>query len=256
MSGEQDPGKGKGGAGGGAGGGKGAGDGAGGSGNAGALDAATLTALKDLPNLAKTVGQLGQGMAALNQQLAALKPKDAGGKGKKGKDAADDDEEGDPELMTNAQLLKKMAKMVEGAVKPVKEEGDAAAIEQFKKEFTAKIEAARAKHKDFDDWKDEMGALIKRSPDLEPEELYTLVRSANKKKAKELDAKLAKAEADAEGADEEGEDEGEGKKKKGPLPFGGLTPTSGRSTPGGKKLSRAEAAEDAWRQTMSGFNIH
>lgn len=213
------------------------------------LTADDLKAIRALPDLMKNMQGMGQGMAALNRQLEGLKPKQAAPAPK-----TDDDE--DPELMTNAQLLKRMEKIAEGKVKPVKDEGDAAALEAYKEKIVADIKAMQKDHADFDEWRDEMKELNNENPNMSVKRLYALARLENPKKAKELDAKHKKA-ADEDEDETFTVEDGRKVAKKAKPAFGGLTPTSGKSgNASGKKLSKAEAVEDAWRQTMSDFSIN
>ena len=89
--------------------------------------------------------------------------------------------------------------------------------------------------KDFEDWREELHATVKKNPMLSVKDAYILVRSGNADKAKELDEKYT--DKSGEVAD----------KTKG---FGGMKPgTSTRSESDGK-MEASEAKEDAWDQVF------
>lgn len=175
-------------------------------------------------------------------------------KTKKQADDADDDDDDDGddnlEALTNAQLLKKIEARVLKIIKPALEQVDGVADAAVGKEMAEAVKQAAKDHPDFWEWKEEIAALAKKKPSLDPEELYTLVRNKNPDKAVELDGKAKKAAAKKkQDAGEDVDDEGEPR-----VPFGGLTPTSGRNR-SAKKMNVAEAVEDAWQKTMGQSGI-
>lgn len=102
-------------------------------------------------------------------------------------------------------------------------------------------------HPDFDDWQEEMQALAKENPGLGLKRLYTLARSENDVKAKELDAKYAKAKGDGKEKDDHTL-----------TLFGGFRPTIGKTDgdqPGkkGEKLTADQAGAKAWEETVAKF---
>lgn len=106
------------------------------------------------------------------------------------------------------------------------------------KEVNASISDLRGKHKDFNDWKTEMVAISRQHPTLSVPEIYTLAKSQNPDKAKELDTKYNPPEPPKE-------------RRQG---FGGLTVfgrPSGLGTEGEKPASKSEAALDAYREVQA-----
>lgn len=101
-------------------------------------------------------------------------------------------------------------------------------------------------HPDFDDWGDEMKALAKENPGLSLMRLYTLARSENDAKAKELDVKYAK-KADGEKAKED----------QTLTLFGGFRPSIGKTPDGesrkAEKLTPEAAGQKAWDETVARF---
>lgn len=97
------------------------------------------------------------------------------------------------------------------------------------------IKQAISNHKDFHDWKPELGVILKQKPHLNIEDALTLVRSADSKKATELDKKYQ------EKKDDNDEDSIDPKK-----PFGGIRPEHGsKGTKKGMKLK--DASEEAFK---------
>lgn len=196
-------------------------------------------ALKLLPDLAKSLSTLQQGFKGLNDTVAALKAGslDASGKsgkgGKKGKED-DEDEDEDIEALDNKGLLKHISKRVGKIIEPAIKKADDAESVAHLNDLKQQVEKLAGEKKDFWDWKEEMGALVKEHPDLSPRRLYSLARAENPKKAAEMDKKYA--------------DDGDGEKPK----FGGLMPTSGKNK-NVKKMNASEAAEAAWQATMGSF---
>lgn len=197
-------------------------------------------ALKLLPDLAKAVGTLQQGFKGLNEAVTALKGSglDPSGKMKGAPKKEDDDgEEEDIDVLDNKGLVKHIEKRVKKVVEPALKRADDAEGAVHLRDLKEQVEKMASDHKDFWDWKEEMGALVKEHPDLSPRRLYSIARAENPKKAAEMDKKYAE------------------KKEESDVPFGGLTPTSGRQR-NAKRMNAADAAEAAWEATMSQFNIH
>lgn len=88
-----------------------------------------------------------------------------------------------------------------------------------------------------------MITLNKRLPSASPEELYQLARTKNPTRATEFDEKYK----------EKGTDEKDEKTEK-KTNFGGLTPTSGYRTEPNQRMTREQANEKAWTETMDGID--
>ncbi len=161
---------------------------------------------------------------------------------------ADEDEdedlnsgEVDLEGLDRAGLVGHISKNTENAIKralkPLVEQlqttSDAGEADRIRLDFRQ----AAGNHPDFLEWREEMGEIIKKHPELSAEDVFTLARSKDPEKAKEIEAKATK-----------GKEEEENKVKK---TFGGLTPTSGSSTTKDTNKSPEEAANSAWEETMS-----
>ncbi len=158
-------------------------------------------------------------------------------------DNDDDDDSGDVDLegLDRAGLVGHISKNTENAIKralkPLVEQlqttSDAGEADRIRADFRQ----AAGKFPDFLDWREEMGEIIKKHPELPAEDVYTLARSKDPEKAKELEEKTNK-----------GKNEEDDKVKKA---FGGLTPTSGSSLIKDSNKSPEEAANSAWDETMS-----
>ena len=108
---------------------------------------------------------------------------------------------------------------------------------------TRLVNEARAKFKDFDEWKDEMVVQAKKAPGMDFEDMYTLVRIKNPDKAKEMDEKYKLGEF----ADTDGNQGGNNNAKP---PFGGGRPGSGGEEDASHDMDLKEAGEDAWEKTV------
>lgn len=92
---------------------------------------------------------------------------------------------------------------------------------------------------EFDDLKPETAAVAKRIPGISIEDAFTLAKAENPEKVKELEEKFQAESGDTE-------------EKK--AMFGGLTPTSGQSAKG-INMSKQEAGNSAWDETMGALNM-
>lgn len=121
----------------------------------------------------------------------------------------------------------KLDKNITGLSDKISETSIKAELKEFSKE-----------HPDIFDLGDEIKDIVNENPGISISRAYTLARSENPEKAKELDVKY-------------NPETGKGKPAK---PFGGLTPTSGM-TPGGEKekMTPKAAADKAWEETLQSF---
>lgn len=103
----------------------------------------------------------------------------------------------------------------------------------------ARFNEARKAHSDFDEWKTEMGTLVKSHGYLDPEELYILARAKNSEKAKKIDDEMNKAIEEAKIKDEK-EKEPAGRTR-----FLGLMPTSGGARLGSEESPKYETTKEA-----------
>lgn len=106
--------------------------------------------------------------------------------------------------------------------------------------LAGEVKELMGNHKDLLDWKSEMGALAKDNPNLKIEQLYKLAKIEDPEKATDLDAKY-KEESD------DGKDKGKG--------FLSLMPTGGgfNDGEGEKNLTKEEAGDKAWAETIAAF---
>jgi hypothetical protein len=207
--------------------------------------------------LTGVVTQLGKNMQSLQGLLATQGTNlekvvkaigEGGGKPPKDKDKPEDKPPSEKELdeMSQSQLVGHMFKsfrgMLDGFGKEIHTKIDGLSTTFEKKEFGSEIERAKAAHKDFDDWIPEIKDIMTSNPNLKIEQAYTLVRSGNVEKTKQMDDKYKVGLEDD-------------KTKEKPA-FGGLMPTSGSppretnddGTP--KTVTQGQAAELAWEQTF------
>jgi hypothetical protein len=137
-------------------------------------------------------------------------------------------------------ILDQIKKEIGGAVQPLREEVDETRNDAIRADLAKQVADCQKAHPDFDEWKDEMGTLAKRTPGLNVQEIYDIVRMQNKTKASEMDEKYK--------SEEQRQAELEAKKKKAAEkepPYGGLTPTSGKTVEV-NDMTTEEAAESAF----------
>ena len=207
------------------------------------------------------MGKLVRGLVSIQQQqtsvLNEIRTKvntdPNAHKAKNGDDDTDDDSDDDVDVnsLDNSGFQKFLMKEIGGLLdeklgavsKNIEGVSNAFHSDKIRKEYGE----LKEDNPDFDDWQDEMRALAKDFPALGLKRLYTLARSENDVKAKELDAKYAKQK------------NGDGTKDDKTLTlFGGFRPTIGKTGGGdsGKKeekLTPAEAGEKAWEETVARF---
>lgn len=151
----------------------------------------------------------------------------------------------DLDEMSQSQLVGHVFKSLRGMLdnfgKEIHTKIDGLSTTFEKKEFGTEVERAKGAHKDFDDWIPEIKDIMTNNPNLKLEQAYTLARTGNAEKAKQMDDKYKV------GLEE---------KKLDKQAFGGLTPTSGgpsrELTDDGKPktLTQSEAGDLAWEKTF------
>lgn len=181
------------------------------------------------------------------------------------KEAAEKKVEGDPPDPTTIQKEKDLegmsrkefmgvvvdeiiVKIKSDFAEPITKRMDDKQTGDLEKEVADAIKTAEGSHRDFWDWKDEMGKEVKANPYLSPEDAYLLSRVHNPEKAKEQDVKVAKEIEVEQKAKVEADEKARKEGKVKPI-FGGLTPTSGKTEPN-KKMKTKEAAETAYSEAF------
>jgi hypothetical protein len=94
-----------------------------------------------------------------------------------------------PELVAHivGTIGEQMKAAIADALKPVAERLGGVETQVVTGTVTQQLERARAEHKDFNDWKDEMVGLAKTHPSLSIPQLYALARAENPTKAADRD---------------------------------------------------------------------
>lgn len=230
------------------------------------IDAAELAAglaadptFKQLQAGMNDMGKLVRGMVTIQQQQTAVlndvrtklstAPNAQNEPNKDGDDG--DDGEVDVNSLDNAGfqkfLMKGVGKLLDEKFGQIGQKIDGVSSEFRTDKLRSQYKDIKETNLDFDDWADEMQALAKENPGLNLKQLYTLARSENETKAKELDAKYAKTK------------DGEKAKEDHTLTlFGGYRPTIGKtdgdqSGKKAEKLTAEEAGAKAWEETVSRF---
>lgn len=201
--------------------------------------------------LTKTVSQLAEGLAAMQQSQSAMT--DALSKISKG---GDSDKPDKPEPST-ADILKdadvdsmdqkslaafilenvskvldaKMSKLMEG----VDERVTGLAGEFQQQNAATQVQKIAEAHPDFFEWAPEIKRLLQENPTLSVQRAFTLAKEENPDKKAAMVKKYKKTPAQNEGK---------------PRVVGGLTPTSSKTTGTGKMTAR-EAAEKAMDETLA-----
>jgi len=134
-------------------------------------------------------------------------------------------------------IVKKVTGAIDSKLKPVTESLNTIDSNSKTQGVEVMIKAAVEKYPDFWEWKAEMGEEVKRNDRLTAEDAYVLAKQKDPDKVKKL------AEAANKGKDKE-EDV-----KDVDQPFGGLTPTSGKTVPT-EKMTSDQAAEMAWTKVF------
>lgn len=136
-------------------------------------------------------------------------------------------------------IMDGVGKMLDEKVKPVAERIEKKTEKDLEEEVNKAVSQAQKDHKDFWEWKDEMGKELTKNPYLMPEDAYQLARLHNATKAKEMDVKFPSEEEVKKQKEEEAAKEHPG--------FGGLTPTSGKTVPS-DTMNFDDASEAAWQK--------
>ena len=197
---------------------------------------------KDMATLATAVQGIQQNMSKLQSQPPKREDEDAD----EGADDEDEDEvdektlESLPRKGFAEHIIKKVSKVVEKQLKSVSKSASDVKDEVARGKVEAAVMEVVKDHKDFWDWKDEIREIADSSPGISPKRAYQLARMENSEKAKKMDEKYKVGEGKGAG------DKGSVKEKK---KFGGFTPTSG-TTQQNSKMSKTEAADKAWEETM------
>ena len=204
---------------------------------------------KDRQNqLSETLSKLSTGIEALATGFGALGDKIDGMKPGEKKDDKKKEDFSDIESLNRKDflgvILKEVGGLLEDKISPLTDKIGGVEKSASQKGIAEQVKQSQDGHKDFWDWKEEMGAEVKKNPYLTPEDAYVLARTGNSKKAKEMDEKYE----DKKNAGAGGEDK-ERLEKVGP--FGGLTPTSGKTVPS-ENMSTADAAESSWNEIFGG----
>ncbi len=198
---------------------------------------------KAIKGLGALVTQQGAASVKTNESLNVLvesiKSGDLGGKREDPKGDPDPDAMDD---LTNSQLiplvLSEVGKLIDGKLKTldtkigVTDQG--IADDKIEKEFKALV----LTNPDLFEWSGEIAALNKTTPGLSIKQLYTLARDGNPDKVAEMDEKFKEKEGDD---------------KKGEPGLLGFMPTSGVTVDEDEKLTKEEAADKAWDDTLEEF---
>lgn len=174
----------------------------------------------------------------LNALVESIKAGDLGGKKPK-------DNEPDPDAindMDNAALvpliLSELGKLMDDKLKTIDTKisntNQGIVDEKVEKEFKALV----VTNPDLFEWSGEITDLNKKTPGLSIKQLYNLAKFENPDKVAEMDEKFKKEEGD-KGKDEPG--------------LIGFMPTSGVTVEGDEKLTKEEAADKAWDDTLEEF---
>lgn len=224
-----------------------------------AADLANHEVIKAIQTSLADVGKLVRGMVTIQHQQNAvindLRVKQAAIPVKSEKDGKDDDEGEDDDVDVDSLDNKSFQKMIMKNIGGMLDERlgqfgtklDSVSTEYRNGRLTEEYVKLKSDHKDFDEWSDEMKALAKDNPTLTLKRLYTLARSENADKTKEMDTKYAPKDDVKEKADG------------GLTLFGGFRPTIGKTGDGGesgkngKKMTPAEAGSQAWEETVAKF---
>lgn len=209
--------------------------------------------------LTGVVTQIGKNMQTLQAGLATqganleklVKTLGEGG----GKPPADKDKKNEPPVPTDKELdemsqsqlvghmFKSIRTMLDNFGKEVHTKIDGLSTSLETKDFKSELEKVKGAHKDFDEWIPEIKAIMTDNPNLKIGQAYTLVRTDNPEKAKQMDDKY---KVGLETDTDKGKDKA----------FGGLMPTSGgpsrELTDDGKPktLTQSQAGDKAWEEVF------
>lgn len=184
-------------------------------------------------NIDSLVKGLSEKLGGIDELKGALDELKSGGGGKGlGKTLPDDT---DLDTLSRRELIalieSRLSGNIEKSLQPIKEGIEKAFSRMDETEAMSAVSAAKERHKDFMEWKGEMGAILKANPELSVSRAYLLARAENPTKAAELDEKFKP-------------------KEKGGDFTGGFFPTSSR-TVRSTKMNPSQAAEAAWDSVMA-----
>lgn len=200
-----------------------------------------LAASEAFKKLSKTV----EGLAILVQQGQATHTKTQGNfdaliKKLDGMSAKPKEKDPDPEAINDLDnkdflkiVLNEMGKLVDKKVGVVSEQIEITQGNLSRSEIKKQIiDLGRP---DFFEWTDEMRKIAEHSPNLSVKQLYSLAREENETKATEMDEKYVK------------------KDDKPDVGLLSLMPTSGMTAEGDEKLTKEQAMDKAWDDTLENF---
>jgi len=196
---------------------------------------------KTIKGLGMLVTQQGTAAAKMNDNLGKLidsiKAGDLGGKPKE--DPPDPDAIND---LDNAALvplvLSEVGKLIDTKFGEIGGRLDKTNQSITDDKIAGEFKRLVGTNPDLFEWSGEIKALNEKSPGLSIKQLYNLARSENEEKASEMDEKFRK------------DGEGDGKDVPGLL---SLMPTSGVTAEDDEKLTKEEAADKAWDDTLEDF---
>lgn len=210
-------------------------------------------AKKDFDDLAKLVRGLTtvvqQQTVAMNQMRTQITTAPA----PKGSTPPVDDDDADDDVDVNAMdnkgfaafLMKNVGKILDTKVTELGSRLDNGLREVRTGRARDEIGKFASEHKDFKDWEIEIAALAKQHPSLGIQQLYTLARSSDPEKVKEVDAKYVEKKEEPNPEDER------------LTLFGGYRPSTGKTTSADgtepKKLTTNEALEKSWDDAVAKF---
>ncbi len=203
---------------------------------------------ENFDKLVATVGGLTKGITAIQTGMVGMQQRAADGDAAQKKAdeeaaaAAEDADVGDLEQMSRADFANYIGDNIVKTLQkemldPLNKKIEGIETTSVDKDIKMEVKELSGEHKDFWDWKSEMGEIAKATPGITLKRAYKLARSENPDKAKELDDKHKDTSGDKD------------EKAKG---FGGLTPTSS-ATSKSTKMDQATAVESAWDETMEGL---
>ena len=198
-------------------------------------DAGEIRELKEsLATLVQSVSTLTEGLSRLDEKIENVASP-------KKKEESEHDDFSDLEVLSRKDFMDvivgKIGKIVDEKLGEVTQRVEHVQSSREEEMVRRQVEEAAKEYKDFWEWRDEMRKLVEKNPYLTAKEAYVLARSSNPEKAKGLDAKYSEKD--------------ESKEKEKETPFGGLTPTSGKTVEA-DKLTDEDAAETAWRRVFGG----
>lgn len=136
-------------------------------------------------------------------------------------------------------------RIAEEVINPIRDRIDRSEIQDAKSRVETQAAEAAQAHPDFMEWRDEMREIFKQFPQLDVEDVYSLARSRNPRKAGEIDARLKEEE------ERKAEKENAGNKDV----FGGLLPTRIASSPR-SDMKVEDAAAAAWDDVIGSQSLY